>query len=154
MFRLLLFVMVPAFIFSIAGSAKAGCSVEWKHSGGKTFRAIECDESQAALDEAQALAAESCIDLDGEFVDACYAAVAASFRLRREAMLRRTLKEGATLEAAAAHHGYTDEEVAQWIEANEPPPDAYFKESDEVSLESLQAEQALTELLSTMDALR
>jgi hypothetical protein len=149
MFRPLLLVMVPALVFSIGGSAKAGCSVELKQSGGKTFRAIECDETQVALDEAREFAAESCASLEGQFVDACYDAVFASFELRREAMLRRTLKEGATLEAAAALYGYTEEELAQWIAANEPTYDSYDP-SEEVPQAVLEAEQALADVLTTL----
>ena len=69
-------------------------------------------------------------------------------------MLRRTLKEGATIEAAAELYGYTEEEVTQWIEANQPPLDAYYEEPGKVSPEYLQAQQAPAELLSTLDALR
>jgi hypothetical protein len=150
MFSPLLFVMIPAFLLSIAGSARAECTVEWKYSRGKTFRTTKCDESQTELDEAKAAAAAPCMDLERELADACYDAVAASFELRREAMLRRTLREGATVEAAAERYGYTEEEVAQWIEANESHLDSYYEESDEASPEHLRADRELAELITTL----
>jgi hypothetical protein len=101
MFRPLLLLMVLALVFSIGGSAKAGCS-------------------------------------------------AASFKLRREAMLRRTLKEGATFEAVAMLYGYTQEEVSDWAPANEPRVDLYYDESREPSPDVLEAEQALAELRVTL----
>jgi hypothetical protein len=146
MFHSLLLFMVPALVFSIGVSAKAGCDVKLKRSGGKTFRAIKCDERRAALDETREFAAESCADLHAEFSDACYDAVFASFELRREAMLRRTLKEGATLEAAATLYGYTEEEVSQSLAANEPTSDSYDP-SEEVPQAVLEAERALADVL-------
>ena len=40
--------------------------------------------------------------------------------LRKEAMLRRTSKDGASVTAAAQIYGYTEEEVRRWIERNMP----------------------------------
>jgi len=99
-------------------AANADCSVEGRWVSGKYFLVIRCDESQEAIDDAIWIASEPCTTLAPEFQTSCQNAVAESFRVRREAMLRRALKEGASVTAAAQLYGYTEEEVVQWIDKN------------------------------------
>ena len=115
-------VSVGAAVLWMGGSAaNADCSVERRQAAGESFRVIVCDESREAIDDAMARASESCTTLTPELETSCYEAVAASFRLRREAMLRRALKEGASITAAAQLYEYTEEEVEQWIDENNYP---------------------------------
>ena len=57
-------------------------------------------------------------------------------------MLRRVLKEGASVTAAAQLYGYTEEEVERWIAQN-TPTDRGYTEPDEVPAEILQAQRDL-----------
>ena len=139
-------VCVVAAVLWLGGSAaNADCSVERRQAAGESFRVIRCDESQAVIDDALARASEPCATLAPEFETSCYEAVAASFRLRREAMLRRALKEGASITAAAQLYGYTEEEVARWIDEN-VPTDRGYAEPEETPAAVLQVEQDLAEL--------
>ena len=101
---------VPAF---------ANCSVDTRSAGSKTFRIASCDESDSTIEEAKIRQSRSCDELEPEFVNDCYEAVAASLDLRRESMLRRALNEVATVEEAALQLGYSIGEVEDWIAANE-----------------------------------
>ncbi len=140
-------VWILATVVWLGGSAAyADCSVERRQAAGKSFRVIVCDESPEAIDDAIARASDHCATLAPEFETPCYEAVAASYWLRREAMLRRTLKEGASIRAAAQLHGFTEEEVERWLAKN-TPTDRGYTESDEVSAEVLQAQQDLATLL-------
>jgi hypothetical protein len=134
-------------------AANADCSVERRQAAGKSFRVIKCDESQAAIDDAIARASESCAMLDPEFEISCKDAVVESFRLRREAMLRRVLKEGASVTAAAQLYGYTEEEVERWLAKN-TPTDRGYTEPDEVPAVVLQAQQDMATLEQQVRALR
>jgi len=60
-------------------------------------------------------------------------------------MLRRVLKEGASITAAAQLYGYTEEEVAQWIDEN-TPADRGYTEPDEAPSDVLQTQQDLAEI--------
>jgi len=112
-------VWIFATVVWLGGSAaNADCSVETRRAGGESFQVIRCDESPEAIDDAIARTLESCAMLDPEFETSCQNAVVESFRLRRDAMLRRVLKEGASITAAAQLYGYTEEEVEQWIDKN------------------------------------
>ena len=96
---------------------------------------------------------ESCTRVTPELETSCYDAVAASFRLRREAMLRRTLKEGASITAAAQLYGYTEEEVERWLAKN-TPTDRGYDEPEETPADVLQAEQDLAAAIAELGLLR
>jgi hypothetical protein len=125
-----------------SSAANADCSFEKRQAAGKSSRVINCDESRKAIYGAIARASEHCATLAPEFEASCYEAVRASFRLRREAMLRRVLKEGASVKAAAQLYGYTKKEVERWIARNTPTNRGYT-EPDEVPAEILQAQRDL-----------
>ena len=142
----LVVVSVVAAVLWMGGSAaRADCSIERRQSAGKSFRVIKCDESQEVIDDAIARASDHCATMAPEFEASCYEAVAASYRLRREAMLRRALKEGASVTAAAQLFGYTEEEVERWIAKN-TPTDRGYTEPDEVPADILQAQRDLATL--------
>ena len=142
----LVMVSVGAAVLWLGGSAaNADCTVERRQAAGKYFRVIKCDESKEAIDDAIARASASCTTSTGEFDASCQDAVAESFRLRREAMLRRALKEGASITAAAQLYGYTEEEVERWLAKN-TPTDRGYSEPAEVSAAVLQAEQDLAKI--------
>ncbi len=139
-------VSVLAAVYWLGGSAaNADCSVEMRQAAGKYFRVIKCDESKAAIDGAIARASASCTTSTGEFDSSCQDAVAESYRLRREAMLRRSLKEGASITAAAQLYGYTEEEVERWLAKN-TPTDRGYDEPVEDPAAVLQVQQDLAEL--------
>lgn len=123
-------------------SAKADCNVEKRQAAGNYFRVIKCDESQQAIDEAIVREAESCTDSTQNPESPCYDEIVESHRLRKEAMLRRALKDGASIEAAAQLYGYTVEEVEWWIAENTPPNNRHSKPAD-VPAVVIQAEQDL-----------
>jgi hypothetical protein len=125
-----------------SSAANADCSVERRQAAGNSFRVIQCDESRAAINGAISRASEHCATLAPEIKASCYEAVRASFRLRREAMLRRALKEGGSVTAAAQLYGYTEKKVERWIAKN-APTDRGYTEPDEVPAEILQAQKDL-----------
>jgi len=133
-------IVMATFLWMGGSAAEADCSVDTRRTFGKSFRVIQCDESQFATDEAMLRAAESCETLDREFVDPCYDAIVGSFELRRESMLQRTLKEGASIKAAAELYGYTEVEVEQRIAENTPVDRGHSK-PDEAPADVVQAEQ-------------
>ncbi len=136
-------VWIFATVVWLGGSAAyADCTVEGRQAAGKYFRVIVCDESPEAIDHAIARALKSCTTSTGEFDSACQDAVVESFRLRKEAMLRRTLKDGASIKAAAQLYGYSEEEVGRLIDKN-TPTDRGYTEPDEVPAEILQCERGL-----------
>ena len=134
--------VVAAVLWMGGSAANADCSVKRRQAAGKSFRVIQCDESREAINDAIARASEHCATLAPEIEASCYEAVRASFRLRREAMLRRVLKEGASVTAAAQLYGYTEKRVERWSAKNTPTNRGYA-EPDEVPAEILQAQKDL-----------
>lgn len=134
--------VVAVVLWMDSSAANADCSIERRHAAGNSFRVIQCDESRAAINGAIARASEHCATLAPKTKASCYEAVRASFRLRREAMLRRVLKEGASVTAAAQLYGYTEKKVERWIAKNTPTNRGYT-EPDEVPAEILQAQRDL-----------
>ncbi len=134
--------VVTAVLWMGSSAANADCGFGTRRAAGKSSRVIKCDESRKAIDDAIARASDHCATLAPEFEASCYEAVRASFRLRREAMLRRVLKEGASVKAAAQLYGYTKKEVERWIAEN-MPTDRGYSEPDEVPAEILQAQRDL-----------
>jgi hypothetical protein len=104
------------------GSSAQGstCSVELRQAGIKKFRMIRCDEDPAAMNDAILRARAACKELPAENQPGCFEAVADSFELRREAMMRRALREGATAEAVADRYGASLAEVER-LQAEMPP---------------------------------
>jgi len=143
MWKMATVVWVGALACCLGGSmARADCNVEMRQAAGKYHRVIKCDESKEAIDDAIARATDSCTSSTPDLESVCYDAVAESFRLRREAMLRRALKDGASVKAAAELYGYTEEQVERWI-ANNAPTDRGYPEPEEIPAAVLQAEQDL-----------
>ncbi len=134
--------VVTAVLWMGSSAANADCSFGKRRAAGKSSRVIKCDENWKAIDGAIARASEHCATLAPEFEASCYEAVRASFQLRREAMLRRALKEGASVKAAAQLSGYTKKEVERWIAKNTPTNRGYT-EPDEIPAEILQAQRDL-----------
>ena len=126
--------------------ANADCSVETRQAAGKYFRVITCDESDQVISDAMARASESCVTPTGEVDYECKKAVAESFEMRRESMLRRALKEGASVKAAAELYGYTEKEVERWIAANTPTNRGY-PEPVEIPADVLEAQEGLDNVL-------
>ena len=143
-------VIVTATLLWLGGSAaQADCSVNTRRTFGKSLRVIQCDESRFPMDEAMLRAAESCETLDREFADTCYDAIMESFELRRESMLERTLKEGASVKAAAELYGYTEAEVEQRISERAAVGRGHSK-PDEVPANVVQAEQDMAAALEKL----
>ena len=100
----------------------SSCRVELKQLGAKKFRVILCDEDPAAINDAIARAQSTCNDLPTDEQPDCYEAVAASFELRRTAMMRRALREGQAPEAVADRFGASLTEV-ELLQAELAPPE-------------------------------
>jgi len=137
--------VVGAVLWMGGSAANADCRVERRQTAGKSLRVIKCDASQRAIDDAIARGSASCTTSTGDLASSCYDAVAESYRLRREAMLRRTLKEGASITAAARLHGYTEEEVERWLAKN-MPTDRGYNEPVEDPAAVLQVQRDLANL--------
>lgn len=88
-------------------------------------RTFVSDDERTSTRRCFESASQSCATLAPDLETSCYYAVEESFRLRREAMLRRALKEGASIKAAAQLYGYSEEEVARWIDKNVPTDRGY-----------------------------
>ena len=115
-------------------------------------RVIVCDEDPAVIQDAMARAQAPCAELPGEDRGSCYEAVAESFALRRESMIRRALRAGAAVDAIASRYGASPEEVQQ-IQAEMAPrasevdPEAQARAAEELraierELEAWRLEQA------------
>ncbi len=116
-------VLVIGLVAPGVGSAQSTCTVETRKVDGETFRVIHCDEGSAATEEAIAQAQASCDELAGEAQLRCYEAVVASFELRREAMIRRALSDGATVDAVAIRYDASLDAVQQ-VQAEMAPPES------------------------------
>ncbi len=124
------------------------CTVETRKVEGKTFRVIRCDEDTATTEEAIAKAQSSCDELAGAAQIQCYQAVEASFELRREAMIRRALSDGASVDAVASKYDAPLEAVQQ-AQAEMAPPDTTEPEIDAARAAArVQAEQDLVDWMA------
>ena len=108
--------------------------------------AVEQAKGSQMIRDAMERASESCFTLTGEVDYECKEAVAESFEMRRESMLRRALKEGASVKAAAELYGYTEKEVERWIAANTPTNRGY-PEPVEIPADVLEAQEGLDNVL-------
>jgi len=129
------------------------CSVETRQADGRSFRVARCDEDAAAVDDAMARAQASCNELAGETQARCHEAVAASFELRRKAMIRRALREGMPADAVADRLDASIDEVQQVQAEMSAPPVQEGDPAAEAARAALQAqvEQDLAEELAQED---
>jgi hypothetical protein len=127
--------MALASFLAVAGASaeESTCRVEQRRG----LRVIECDEGPAATDEAMARAQASCLELAVEDQPGCNEAVAETFRLRRESMVRRALRAGWGTDAIVSRYGSSPEEVAE-IQAEMAPrtteldPEAQARAAEEL----------------------
>ena len=111
MVRITLGVVVLVTLLAPAGASaeESTCRVEQRLG----LRVIHCDEGPAATDEAMARAQATCLDLAPEDQPSCTEAVAESFALRREAMVRRALRAGWATDAIVSRYGSSPEAIEQ-----------------------------------------
>jgi hypothetical protein len=130
--RTLAWTLAIVFLSSAGVSADDSCEVRVRQIGAKSVRVVHCDEDPATIDAAIDRAQASCDELPGETRLECLDAIAASFALRHQSMIRRALREGGTSEAVADHYGASVEEVEQ-IRAEMAPPERTIDAEAEAS---------------------
>lgn len=129
--------VVVASLLAPAGASaeESTCRVEQRFG----LRVVECDEDPAATNEAMARAQGACLELGVEDQPSCYEAVAESFTLRREAMVRRALRAGWGTDAIVSRYGSSPEEVEQIQERMAPREIAVDPEAQARAAEELRA---------------
>jgi len=118
-----------------ASAEESTCRVEQRLG----LRVIECDEDPAANAEAVARAQATCLELAAEDQPSCYEAIAESFVLRREAMVRRALRAGWGVDAIVSRYGSSPEEVEQIQAAMAPRTTEVDPDAQARAVEELQA---------------